>query len=607
MKVGTNFIDNNECEFVVWAPLLDKVELKIVSPEEKIVSMDKDKMGYWKTSVEDVSPGTLYLYRLDDEWDRPDPASHFQPAGVHGASQVVDHRAFKWEDGNRREMAFSEMIIYEIHAGTFTPEGTFQSIIPRLDDLRDIGVNAIEIMPIAQFPGERNWGYDGAYPFAAQNSYGGPQGLKELVNECHKKGISVVLDVVYNHMGPEGNYLREFGPYFTDKYKTPWGDAINFDDRYSDGVRNFFIENAVYWLRNYHIDALRLDAVHAMLDTGAVHFLEELAENVREFSKGKMKKHYLIAESSLNDTRIIKPRELGGYGIDAQWNDDFHHSLRVLLTVDRQGYYADFGAVDNLVKSMTDGFVYSGEYSEFRKRRCGNSSKDRPAEQFVVFTHNHDHIGNRMFGERLSSLISFDGLKLAAGVMLLSPFVPMLYMGEEYGEESPFLFFVSHSDPDLVEAVREGRKEEFKTFEWKDEPPDPQSEETFYKSKIDWRKRDKGKHKILLDFYKELIRLRKKTPALSNLDKDSLEAVGFEDQKIMFVRRWNGGSHVFCIFNLNESEVNTRVSLPKGKWQKVLDSSDEAWNGPGTRLSRELRSGDEIAVGGLSLAVYEVG
>ncbi|HEX3034753.1 MAG TPA: malto-oligosyltrehalose trehalohydrolase [Thermodesulfobacteriota bacterium] len=605
MRIGANYLGDKGCEFVVWAPLLNKVELKIISPEERTVPMDRDRFGYWNAVIEDISPGTLYLYRLGSDKERPDPASYFQPSGVHEHSQVVDHNSFEWKDETWRGMHLSRLIIYELHVGTFTPEGTFESVIPRLDELRDSGVNAIEIMPIAQFPGERNWGYDGVYPFAAQNSYGGPEGLKKLVNECHKKGMAVVLDVVYNHVGPEGNYLRDFAPYFTDKYRTPWGDAINFDDAYSYGVRNFFIENAIYWFKNYHIDALRLDAVHAIYDMSAKHFLEELAERVEGFSKQEMREFYLIAESNLNDVRMIRPRDLGGYGIDAQWCDDFHHSLRVLITGDRSGYYVDFGTVENLVKSFREGFVYSGRYSEYRKRNFGNSSKGRPGEQFVVFTQNHDHIGNRILGERLSSQISFEGVKLAAGVVLLSPFVPMLFMGEEYGEETPFLYFVSHSDPDLIEAVREGRKEEFRAFKWKEEPPDPQSEETFLKSILNWEKRKEGKHKILLDFYKTLISLRREIPALTNLDKDSLDACGFEKEKVVLMRRWKGDSHIFSIFNLNDSDQKVKAPSSGGEWKKILDSSDKVWSGPGAILSEKLNPGDKVTIRGLSLALYK--
>ena len=611
MRIGANYLGEGKCEFVVWAPFLEKVELKVVSPvgakhaSPIFIPMEKDKLGYWKAVVNEVFPGTLYSYRLENEKDRPDPASHFQPNGVHKPSQIIDHRSFDWEGEYWRVMDISQMIIYELHVGTFTPESTFEAIIPRLDEIRDTGINSIEIMPVSQFPGERNWGYDGVYPFAVQNSYGGPEGLKRLVNECHKKEMAIILDVVYNHLGPEGNYLSDYGPYFTEKYKTPWGNAINLDGAYSDGVRNFFIENALYWFKNYHIDALRLDAIHAIFDMSAKPFLEELAERVEEFSKGEGRKFYVIAESNLNDARVIRPRELGGYGIDAQWCDDFHHSIHTLLTGEDQGYYIDFGRVEHLVKSLREGFVYAGEYSQYRKRRHGNSSKDRPGEQFVVFSQNHDQIGNRMFGERLSNIIPFEGLKLAAGVVLLSPFVPLLFMGEEYGEEAPFLYFVSHSDHDLIEAVRKGREEEFKAFNWKGNPPDPQCVETFLKSRISWEKREGEKYKVLLDFYKNLIKLRKEILALSNLSKDNLNVWGLENERVVFMRRWKDNSHVLSIFNFDKTEERIKVSNSRGRWEKVLDSSDKMWNGFGTLLPEEIRPGDKITIRGFSMALYK--
>lgn len=594
MKIGANYTGNGKCEFVVWAPFLKKMLLKIVSTEERVIPMVRDNRGYWHVTAEIVSPSTLYYYRLDDERERPDPASHFQPKGVHGPSQLVDHNSFNWEDRNWRGIALSEMIIYELHVGTFTPDGTFSAAISRLPELTDLGINAIEIMPVSQFPGERNWGYDGTYPFAVQNSYGGPEWLKHLVNECHKKGVVVVLDVVYNHLGPEGNYLRDYGPYFTDKYKTPWGMAINFDDAYSNEVRNFFIENALHWFKNYHIDALRLDAIHGISDLSAKPFLQELAERVEEFSSLEGKRFYLIAESDLNDSRVIRPRELGGYGIDAQWCDDFHHSIHTLLTGEKDGYYIDFGRIEHLVKSLREGFVYSGGYSEYRKRNHGNSSNDRPAVQFIVFSQNHDQMGNRMLGERLTNIASFESLKLAAGTVLLSPYIPLLFMGEEYGEDAPFLYFVSHSDPGLIQAVREGRKEEFKAFAWKGEPFDPQNVETFLKSKIRWEKRREGKHKILLDFYKNLLKLRRNVPALSNLDKESLDVYGFEEDRILFMRRWKNDSHVFCIFNFNREDTKFSTSLPEENWRKLLDSSDFDWKGPGSLLPESISGGEEV-------------
>lgn len=605
MNIGAQFIDERKCEFVVWAPFLKSVELRIVSPGKEIIPMEKDISGYWRTMVDDVSKETRYFYRLEKERNRPDPASQFQPEGVHGPSQIVDHDTFQWEDDDWKGITLSNMVMYELHIGTFTPEGTFDAVIPRIPVIRDLGVNAIEIMPVAQFPGERNWGYDGAFSFAVQKSYGGPEGLKRLVKECHKNEISVILDVVYNHLGPEGNYLWDYGPYFTDKYKTPWGKAINFDGAYSNEVRNFFIENALHWFKNYHIDALRLDAIHGISDLGAIPFLQELSEKVEEFSSFEKKKFYLIAESDLNDSRVIRPRESGGAGIDAQWCDDFHHSLHTLLTGEKDGYYIDFGRIEHLVKSMKEGFVYSGEYSEYRKRNHGNSSKDIPAGQFVVFSQNHDQIGNRMFGERLTSLVSFESLKLAAGVVLLSPYIPLLFMGEEYGEDAPFLYFVSHSAPDLIEAVRRGRKEEFKAFKWKGELPDPQSVDTFIKSKINWEKKKSGDHKVLFDFYKYLIKLRREISALSNLDKKSLDISVYKNDMILFMRRWKDDCHIFCSYNFNEGDKTFETHIPQGIWSKVLDSSDKKWRGPGTLLPEMLKGNRKVTMRGRSFVIYK--
>ncbi|MEW6068669.1 MAG: malto-oligosyltrehalose trehalohydrolase [Nitrospirota bacterium] len=606
MKVGADYLGNGKCEFRLWSPFLNNIELKIISPEHQILPMEKDKKGYWEKVVEGVFPGTLYLYSLDNKGDRPDPASHYQPQGVHGPSQIIDHTSFHWDDKNWGGIPLSEMIIYELHVGTFTPEGSFKSIIHRLDDLKDIGINAIEIMPVAQFPGDRNWGYDGTYIFAVQNSYGGHDELKRLINECHKKGMAVILDLVYNHLGPEGNYLWDFGPYFTDKYKTPWGMAINFDGPYSNDVRNFFIENAIHWFENYHIDGLRLDAIHGISDLSAKPFLEELSEKIREFSYEKGRKYYLIAESDLNDSKVIRTKEMGGYGFDAQWCDDFHHSLHTILTGENNGYYIDFGSINHLKKSLTEGYVYSGQYSEYRKRNHGNSSKDRPAEQFIVFSQNHDQIGNRMLGERLANLVSFESLKLTAGTVLLSPYIPLLFMGEEYGDESPFLYFVSHSDPNLIEAVRKGRKEEFRAFEWKTEPPDPQSTETFLKSKIKWDKRNEGRHKVLLDLYKNLIKMRRNIPALLNLNKECLDVCGLEDKRVLFMRRWNGESEVYLILNFNNTDVRLTASLNRGVWKKILDTSEKIWDGPGTLLPQKITQGEEITIRGHSLALFTI-
>jgi maltooligosyltrehalose trehalohydrolase len=602
MKIGADYLGNGRCEFTVWAPLLKKVQLRLIAPQERLVSMGKDKCGYWHTSAENVEPGNQYLYRLNGDRDRPDPASNFQPLGVHQASQVIVHNAFAWEDKGWKGVPIEEMVIYELHVGTFTPEGTLAAIVPRLNQLKEMGIMAIEIMPVAQFPGERNWGYDGVYPFAVQNSYGGPNGLKQLVNECHKQGLAVILDVVYNHLGPEGNYLWDYGPYFTDKYKTPWGQAFNYDDAYSDGVRNFFHENAIHWLQNYHMDALRLDAIHAIYDMSAKPFLQELAEKTKQFSRQEHRKIYLIAESDLNDSKVVRSVEYGGYGMDAHWSDGFHHALHTLLTGERQGYYLDFGKINHLSKALREGAVYTGQYSEYRKRRHGNCARYRDGRQLVVCSQNHDQVGNRMLGERLSQLVSFESLKLAAGVVLLSPYVPLLFMGEEYGENTPFLYFVSHGDQGLTEAVRKGRQQEFAAFHAQGGPPDPQAMDTFAKSKIAWDKREQEPHQALLKFYRQLLQLRKQTPALASLSKNNME-VG-EYDKVIWMKRWRENSLVFCAFSFHHATTYFKVSVGEGRWQKLLDSAEPIWNGSGSSLPQEWNGGEKMALPPWSVVLY---
>jgi maltooligosyltrehalose trehalohydrolase len=608
MKVGSSYVADGKCEFTVWAPLGERVELRIVSPRDRVVPMEKDDSGYWRVGLNDVFPGTLYYYRLNGEADRPDPASHYQPQGVHGPSQVVDQNSFKWEDHDWKGIELKEMIVYEVHVGAFTPDGSFDAVIPRLDELKDLGVNTLLIMPVAECPGSRNWGYDGVFPYAVYHPYGDPDGFKRLINACHRKGFAVKLDVVYNHMGPEGNYLREYGPYFTDTYRTAWGDAVNVDDAYSDDVRNFFLENALYWFRDFHVDVLRLDAADRIYDINAYPFLQELADVVHDAAKREGKKHFLVAEADQNDPKLIRKKEEGGFGLDGQWCDDFHHCVHTLLTGELSDYYTDFGRVDQLAKSLREGFVFSGEYSPYRKHRRGQSSKDRPGYENFVFSQNHDQVGNRMAGERMTKLTSYEGLKLAAGIVLLSPFVPLLFMGEEYGEESPFLYFVEHSDPELIEAVRKGRVEAFGAFASSGEVPDAEGEEAFLRSKLNWEKRNEGKHKVLLDFYKTLIRLRKETPAFANCDKTRLHAQEMEAEKTILMHRWNDKpkSRVFCVFNFNTEDARVTVGhfLPGGRWKKVLDSSDAVWNGTGGGLPEMLDVREPVLVKGQSLGVY---
>jgi maltooligosyltrehalose trehalohydrolase len=597
VTLGAVYLGGGRSLFKVWAPRACRAEVRFLSPQERVADLE-EKDGYHQVTLEGVEPGSLYLFRLDGRIERPDPASRFQPKGVHGPSQVVDP-AFPWADASWSGIPLKDYVIYEIHVGTFTAQGTFEAVIAHLDELKDLGITAVELMPVAQFPGDRNWGYDGVYAFAPQDSYGGPAGLKKLVNACHQKGLAAILHVVYNHLGPEGNYLRDFGPYFTDRYRTPWGEAVNFDGPQSDEVRRFFIENALSWVTDYHLDALRLDAIHAILDFSAQPFLEDLALAVKEQAEHLNRRVHLIAESDLNDTRPIRSRERGGFGLDAQWNDDFHHAVHTLLTGERAGYYRDFGRVEDLAKAWREGFIYSGEYSVHRRRRHGNSSRSIPACRFVVFAQNHDQVGNRMRGERLSFLVPREGLKLAAGAVLLSPFIPLLFMGEEYGETAPFQYFISHSDPDLVEAVRRGRRQEFSAFEWQGETPDPQSEETFRRCKLNHNLRREEGHRTLREFYRELIRLRKRLSPLAFLSKEHLEALVLEKEKVLWVRRWRGEEEVFIAFNFGQSRISVSLPVGEGSWRKEIDSEDEEWKGRGS-----LNPGLIHSQGQVSLALH---
>ncbi len=578
-KIGAEILDNNNCLFSVWAPEKEDMMLHIIHPRDQKIPMIKNEQGYFTVVVENIHSGCKYFYKPDGENDYPDPCSHFQPEGVHGPSQVINHDSFKWKDQLWRGIPFKEMIIYELHVGTFTPDGTFESIIPILDELSSIGINAIEIMPVSQFPGSRNWGYDGVYPYSVQNSYGGPDGFKKLVDACHLKGIAVFLDIVYNHLGPEGNYFSMFGPYFTGKYRVPWGNAVNFDEEWSDGVREYFSCNACHWFSNYHLDGLRLDAIHMIYDSGAVHFWELTRKKVEQIEQKSGRHFYLIAESDLNSPKVVKPVEYDGYGFDAQWLDDFHHALYVLLHREGKSRYGDFGRIEQLAKAFTDGFVHSGEMVKFRRRKYGASSAGIPGEKFVVFNQNHDQIGNRVEGERLSVLIDFDLLKVASAALFFSPYIPLLFMGEEYGEDNPFFYFVSHTDKEIVKAVREGRRKEFDGFHWESEPPDPQDESTFGRSKIKREKRLSGNYRILLDWNKKLISLRRTNPAFRNTDKNGLFIyLNHEEGFILSRKSEDDQEQVLCIFNLSEAELTFHIPALFKKWFKILDSKEDMWN-----------------------------
>ncbi len=594
VSLGAIYKGDGLCRFLVWAPLADHVAVHIVSPQERLAPLTQGQHGYHHGEVAGVEPGSLYFYLLDGKKERPDPASRHQPQGVHGPSQVVDPHDFAWSDQCWFGLARQDLVFYELHVGTFTPEGAFESAIPHLEGLRQLGVTAVEIMPVAQFPGSRNWGYDGVYPFSAQNSYGGPEGLKRLVDSCHRHGLAVFLDVVYNHLGPEGNYLRDFGPYFTDRYLTPWGQALNFDGPGSDEVRRFFMENALYWLTEFHMDGLRLDAVHAITDKSALPFLEELAATLHRTGDKLGRRVYVVAESDLNDPRLIRPRAVGGYGLDGQWSDDFHHALHALLTGEHSGYYRDFGQLQHLVRALRLGYVYTGQYSAYRQRRHGQQAHCCQTSQFVVFTQNHDQVGNRARGERLSQLVSFNGLKLAAGVLILSPFTPLLFMGEEYGETAPFQYFTSHSDPDLMEAVRKGRREEFASFGWKNGVPDPQDKETFLRSRLDQSLCRQGRHHALRRFYQELFRLRRELPVLSGPNGNNMEADAVGYEPVLLLRRWSSDDEICAVFSFHNKETAVSLPLPAGNWRKILDSEEEQWLGEGSKVPAALTSPEEM-------------
>lgn len=605
-SLGATWLGEGRCRFLVWAPFVERVEVCLTAPEERKIPLKHSPAGYHEGILEGLNPEARYCYQLDGNVRRADPASHHQPEGVFGPSAIAPG-AFPWQDRDWFGLHQRDYVFYELHVGAFTAEGTFDAIIPRLPELQALGITALELMPVAEFPGTRNWGYDGIFPFAVEHTYGGPAGLKRLVNACHQHHLAVTLDVVYNHIGPEGNYFRDFGPYFTERYRTPWGPALNFDGPESDEVRRFFLENALYWISEFHVDALRLDSVHAIMDQSARPFLQELTAMVEERADLLNRRVHLVAESDLNDVRMIQPRASGGCGFDAQWNDGFHHSLHTLLTGEHDGYYRDFGQLRHLAKAYTDGFVYSGEYSLFRRRRYGNSARDAPAQSLVVCAQNHDQVGNRAHGERLSRLVDFESLKLAAGAVLLSPFVPLLFMGEEYGEAAPFLYFTSHSGEELAAAVRNGRREEFAEFAWLEDVPDPQDESSFLRSKLQPEVRKSVRGQLLYEFYRELLTLRKGHPALAHLDREHLEVLPFEKHRILYIRRRYGPKEAILILSFADSVTAVDLPVPSGLWRKLLDSSAERWQGPGERASAELASDGQACVelSPRSLAVYE--
>jgi len=591
-------------QFRLWAPRLPAVQVAIGDDPSQAIAMHPQGDGEFTAFAEGLRAGADYMYLLEGGRRLPDPVSRWQPCGVHRPSRVVDPADFAWSDRDWRGIPLEDYIIYELHTGTFTPEGTFEAVIPRLPYLRDLGVTALELMPVAQFPGSHNWGYDGVALYAPQSTYGGPAGLKTLVNACHREGLAVVLDVVYNHLGPEGNYLAEFGPYFTNCYRTPWGDAINYDGAGSDGVRRLVVDNALYWLTEYHVDALRLDAIHSIFDFGARHILAEMAEAFHAQAERLGRSAWLIAESDLNDARVIAPPAQGGYGVDSQWLDDFHHSLHTAMTGDTYGYFADFDGLPSLRKAIANGFVYEGQRSRYRGRRHGSSSKDREGKQFVVFTQNHDQIANSFQGARSSKLLALDQQKLAAAVLLFSPFVPLLFMGQEYGETADFLYFTDHGDPALVDAVREGRRAEFIMFSTRGEFADPQDAVTFQRCRLNWDQQREAPHSGLLAWYRDWIAVRKQHDALRNCRKSMVRTEGdAENQWLAVERRDPSGSRALLVCNFSQDTCEVPTPFHDMGWSMRLWSGAKRYGESAALPEPQIRA-NRVELAGHAAALY---
>ncbi|MGI6318946.1 MAG: malto-oligosyltrehalose trehalohydrolase [Firmicutes bacterium] len=560
-KMGFNIIDREKAriEFRVFAYQKKGVSLLLRTKDgEKTIPMEQEEPHIYSTVVEGLGLDVLYKFSIENEGDYPDPYSNYQPQGVHGFSQVIDHGSYSWNDGQWKGRDLEKFIIYELHPGTFSPEGTFKGTVEKLDYLLELGINAIELMPVTQTPGRWNWGYDGANLFSVNKNYGTPDDLKHLVDTCHQKEISVILDVVYNHLGPEGNYLPVYGPYFTEKHKTGWGAAVNYDDAFSEYTRAMVLENIRYWLEEYHIDCLRLDAIHAIMDESDIHILQQMSSTAKAVGKKIGRKIFLIAETDENNVKIINPPEKGGYGIDAQWMDDFHHIIHSVLTGEKGGYYQDYGRLEGLEKAFKN-YLYTGEFSQFWQKNRGTDASQNPGYQFVVSLQNHDQVGNRARGGRISVLVDFHFLKAAAGLIFLSPYIPLLFMGEEYAEKNPFLFFTDYEDSELQSAVSEGRREEFKDFNW-DDIPNPQDERSFFNSKLTPRENWNEENQWIFNFYRDLINLRKTHPALMQLEKENTEARVNSEQKIVEVKRWNNNKKLRALINLGEEEIPLEVT-----------------------------------------------
>jgi maltooligosyltrehalose trehalohydrolase len=593
MSQGVRRTDRGAVGWRVWAPqatALTLVTWPNSSRTETAMAAVGD--GYFAAELPVAEEGLRYAYRFGEGREYPDPASRWQPEGVHRPSAVFFPEAFPWTDHAWPGIARRDLVIYELHVGTFTPAGTFAAIIPRLAELRDLGVTALELMPVAQFPGTRNWGYDGVHPFAVQHSYGGPRELQRLVDAAHASGLAVILDVVYNHLGNEGNYLGQFGPYFTQRYQTPWGQAVNFDGPDSDHVRQFFVDNARSWIRDFHLDGLRLDAVQTIFDLGPRHILAELQAAVQQEAAQARRTAHVIAETNQNDVRLIDPPQRHGFGLDGVWADDFHHSIHALLTGQRDGYYADFGELQHVAGAFERVFVYDGCYSRYRHRRHGTPVGDHDRARFVVCVQNHDQVGNRVGGERLATLVPPAAQRLACALLLLSPCTPLLFMGEEYGETRPFPFFCSFGDPQLITAVRHGRKEEFAAlaFHWGTEIPDPQDEATFAAACLSWQWPDGSRQAGLRALYRDLLAARRQWPPLRDRAWTTAQRVPAPDaqggqHELLVIRR--GGGQLLACANVTPCELPLTVDVGQRQW--LLSTAEQRYGGDRTPETSRAR------------------
>jgi maltooligosyltrehalose trehalohydrolase len=581
-RAGAFVEDNGTVRWRVWAPTSNRASLVLWDGDDRHeLAMEREDRGFHAVSVAGTHVGQLYAYCLDGGPDRPDPCSLWQPRGAFGPSAVVDPRRFAWSDRDWRGVPQQDLVFYEIHVGTFTTEGTFDAIIPRLCDLCELGVTALEIMPIGQFPGPRNWGYDGVLPYAAQDSYGGPHAFQSLVDACHQNGLAIYLDVVYNHFGPEANYLAEFGPYFTDRYKTPWGPALNFDRGGCDAVRDYVLDNVRMWLEDFHVDGLRLDAIDAIFDMGARHILRAIREVAEESSRRRGWPAILAAESDLNDPRVLYTPQHGGHGLDIQWMDDYHHAAHAFFTGERQSYYSDFGEASQLARVLEHPFLYHWEYSAFRDRKHGARPEGLSGDRFVIFLQNHDQVGNRASGDRLTTLVRSPARRRqSASYLLLSPYLPLLFMGEEYGEEAPFPFFCSFHDPELVRAVREGRRKEYSAHDSQSAVPDPDALETFTSARLSWSWPDGSERAGLRRLYRDLLTARREWPALRDYHHRTARLISGQSPSVVLqlVRGDSTNGAIVAYFNLGET-IHALDAHAHPEQTVLFSSEQEAYSG----------------------------